>query len=145
MSDTVIKNILYQVLSPRIVTNGSGGYTTKIDLKADRLILNDPLVLTNSLVLTESSGAGTLENPLTAQCGNAILAVPTGGAATDELRVYVNGITDNSVVFAVQTSIVGPTVRSVSIDVPNKRFTVLLSSPVVAGESFRIGWFIAKY
>jgi len=146
MSDTVVKNILYQVLSPRIVTNGSGGYATKIDLKADRLILNDHLVLTNRLIMNESSGAGTYDNPLTGQCGSTLLAVPSsGGTPTDELRVYVNGMTNDSVVFAVQTSGGGPTVVSVGIDVSNKRFVVRLSSPVVAGETVRIGWFIAKY
>jgi hypothetical protein len=138
MSDTVVKNILHQVLSPRIVSDGSGGYTTNIDLKADRLLLVDRLVLNPAV-----TGTGSFDSPLTGQCGSVIFAVASG--ANDTINVYVNGLTNDSIVFAVQTANGGPSVSSVGIDVPNKRFAIRTSSPVNAGESFRVGWFIAKY
>ena len=140
MSDTLVKNILHQVLSPRIVSNGSGGYTTKIDLKADRLLLVDRLVLNPAV-----TGTGSFDSPLTGQCGSVIFAVASGGSSTDTINVYVNGLTNDSIVFAVQTANVGPSVSSVGINVPNKRLIIKTSSPVNPGESYRIGWFIAKY
>ena len=56
---TTVKNILSHIISPKIVKDGSGGYTTKTDL----------VNIDNLIFASRGSSAGSAETPLTAQCG----------------------------------------------------------------------------
>jgi hypothetical protein len=128
MSDTLVKNILHQVLSPRIVSNGSGGYTTKIDLKADRLLLN------NRPGDGFNSGTGdglTAGTAFTGQCG-IIPSIAPGGIK----QIYHRDVTPNSVIL---TSLRISYVASGTFIVIND------GNPATEASQDRVGWFIAKY
>ena len=124
---TTVKNILQHVLSPKIVRDGSGGYTTKVDLvNVDRVVLNDP------------RGSGTISDPFTGQCGSVTI-----GSGENQISVFATGLTANSVVFAVNAVNDEPGVESVGIDGANTHFIIRLRDPT--SRPTRIGWFIAKF
>jgi hypothetical protein len=66
-----VRNILNHIISPKIVSDGFGGYVTKVDLvNVDRLVLNS------------GTGNGTEGNPFTGQYGFVGSVGGGGGSAT---------------------------------------------------------------
>ena len=126
---TTVKNILQHIISPKIVRGASGGYVTKTDL-----------VNVHNLVFSErATTAGTVDVPLTAQCGTYTLPDDDVGVLFCHSRV-----TANSVILAnVMTS--GATfVKSVVYNASPRGFTVYFSSAIDTAN-IRIGWFIASF
>jgi hypothetical protein len=112
---TTVKNILQHVLSPKIVSDGSGGYTTKVDI-----------VNVDTIQFSQS------------QCGIA------NGNTTSFIQVNnVYGLTAGSIVFAVNKRASGPTVIRVALDHAGNKFTMLLDGNSTTEDRF--GWFIAKF
>ena len=77
-----VRNILNHIISPKIVSDGSSGYTTRVDLvNVDRLVLNS------------GTGDGTENNPFTGQFG-FIGSVPAGVGRS----LYHRDVTPSSVI-----------------------------------------------
>lgn len=77
-----VRNILNHIISPKIVTDGFSGYTTRVDLvNVDRLVLNS------------GSGNGSSGNPFTGQYG-FVGSVGAGGSAT----IYHRDVKPSSVI-----------------------------------------------
>ena len=126
---TTVKNILQHVISPKIVRGASGGYVTKTDL-----------VNVHNLVFSErATTRGTVDVPLTAQCGTYTL--PTDDAA---VFFWHSRVTANSVILATVMTNGATSVSSVAYNVSPRGFTVYFTSPIDT-EGIRIGWFIASF
>jgi hypothetical protein len=111
-----VRNILNHIISPKIVSDGSGGYTTRVDLvNVDRLVLNS------------GTGDGTVNNPFTGQFG-FIGSVPSGIGAS----LYHRDVTPSSVILT-SLRILG--VANGSFEVANDT-----SGPVTTAT-----WFIVKF
>ena len=122
---TTVKNILQHIISPKIVRGASGGYVTKTDLvNVDNLIFNSP-----------STTQGTVEAPLTSQCGRVMPTVNS-----QEITIFHSRVTPNSIIFAVVQTEGGTFVTRV---VPrNTEFDIWINTYV---PSLSIGWFIASF
>jgi hypothetical protein len=126
---TTVKNILQHVISPKIVSDGTGGYTTKTDL-----------VNVHNLVFSErATSRGTVEIPLTAQCGTYTLPTDDIGIVFHHSRV-----TANSVIIANVMTSGAPFVISVVFNPSPRGFTVYLNTAIGTADT-RIGWFIASF
>jgi hypothetical protein len=125
---TTVKNILNHIISPKIVKDGSGGYTTKTDLvNIDNLIFASP-----------ATTAGTEAAPLTTQCG--VLSVTSGYLGL----VYHSRVTANSVIVATvkrldifQRSIINVT--------PDEGMFVVAFNGGVGSDGCEVSWFIASF
>jgi len=124
-----VKNILNHIISPKIVKDGSGGYTTKTDL----------VNIDNLIFASRGADAGSAETPLTAQCGR----VPVSGGALS-LRVFHSRVTVNSVILVTQNRLdtASRTVKTVTAE--NGSFVILLTD-VTSGNQNSIFWFIASF
>ena len=122
---TTVKNILQHIISPKIVSDGSGGYVTKTDL----------VNVDNLLFTTNATTAGTDLNPLTSQVGT--FSFPEDSKTTS---VYHSRVTTNSVIFAVTQANSGNYV--VSVVPEDGRFSITLN---IRGYSGKVGWFIASF
>jgi hypothetical protein len=121
---TTVKNILQHIISPKIVSNGSGGYVTKTDL----------INVDNLLFTAASTTAGTVSVPLTSQCGTVTLST------SNTVRVYHSRVTPNSVILAnVQTN---SGVHIVTVEPLDGSFKILVSA---SGFTLQISWFIASF
>jgi hypothetical protein len=126
---TTVKNILQHVISPKIVSDGSGGYVTKTDL-----------VNVHNLVFSErATTLGTTEFPLTAQCGTYTL--PTNALT---IPIYHSRVTANSVIVATVMSVSPQFVKQVFYDEILGGFIIQLSGDT-ATAGMRVGWFIASF
>lgn len=124
---TTVKNILQHIISPKIVSNGSGGYVTKTDL-----------VNVHNLLFSErATTTGSLLNPLTAQCGTVIVA-----ANDSVIELYHSRITSSSIILATCMTAVGTAVESVRITGPKSFAIQLLSSTL---SNVTVSWFIAAF
>jgi hypothetical protein len=120
---TTVKNILQHIISPKIVSDGNGGYVTRTDL----------VNVDNLLFTTKASTAGTGQNPLTSQCGSVTV---TGTS----IIIYHSRVTGSSIIFAVPQASLGVYVTSV---IPTSgSFTIQLNN---TGTNLPIGWFIASF
>jgi hypothetical protein len=124
-----VKNILNHIISPKIVRDGSGGYTTKTDL----------VNIDNLIFASRGTTAGSEAAPLTAQCGR----VPVSGGALS-LRVFHSRVTVNSVILVTQNSLdtSSRTVKTVTAE--NGSFLIELSG-ATSGNQNSIFWFIASF
>jgi hypothetical protein len=131
---TTVKNILNHIISPKIVKDGSGGYTTKTDL----------VNIDNLIFASRGSGTGSVEAPLTAQCG---VVAFTSGQST--VTVYHSRVTANSIIIATHRSLDGD-FRRVRTIVPNLTvelggyFVVTLDGNAGSGTN-SLTWFIASF
>lgn len=125
---TTVKNILQHVISPKIVRGASGGYVTKTDL-----------VNVHNLVFSErATTRGTVDVPLTAQCG--IYTMP----ANDISVLFCHSrVTADSVIIANAMSAFNIHVVSVSFNADPRGFTVIFSDPMT--QDLQVGWFIASF
>ena len=122
---TTVKNILQHIISPKIVSDGAGGYVTKTDL----------VNVDNLLFTTNATTDGTELNPLTSQVGT--FSFPEDRKTTS---VYHSRVTPNSVILAVTQESAG--VYVVSVVPEDGRFAITLN---VAGYLGKVGWFIASF
>lgn len=112
---TTVKNILQHVLSPKIVSNGAGGYVTKTDLvnidTVKATVVYAPTVTTTNLsannITTSIITANTVNatNTVNAPIGiftnlDASFRAPQVGNAKGGVTVTVSGITVDSVILA---------------------------------------------
>jgi len=126
---TTVKNILNHIISPKIVKDGSAGYTTKTDL----------VNIDNLIFASRGTTAGSEAAPLTAQCGTVNL----GGGALDVL-VYHSRVTVNSIILVTNKSR-GESYRNIASVTPaNGQFTIRLSEQT-QGDQNSIFWFIASF
>ena len=120
---TTVKNILQHIISPKIVSDGNGGYVTKTDL-----------VNVDNLIFTpKASTAGTGQNPLTSQCGTVTI---TGSSVI----IYHSRVTASSIIFAVPQDSQG--IYVISVAPTSGSFTIKLNN---TGTNLPIGWFIASF
>ena len=125
---TTVKNILNHIISPKIVKDGSGGYTTKTDLvNIDNLIFASP-----------ASTAGTEAAPLTAQAG--VLTVTSGTAET----VYHSRVTANSVIVASVKQF-DNFERSITQVLPAEGSFTITFSGSLGADGCKVSWFIASF
>lgn len=124
-----VKNILNHIISPKIVKDGSGGYTTKTDLvNIDNLIFTSP-----------ASTAGTAEAPLTAQSG-----VFTVSGFAEVVRVFHSRVTANSIILVTHKSLDNDS-RTVRYVTPYNNYFDITLSGQTAGSGNQIFWFIASF
>lgn len=121
---TTVKNILQHIISPKIVSDGSGGYVTKTDL----------VNVDNILFTAASTTSGSSGSPLTSQCG--IVDVNK----TLYVTVYHSRVTTNSIILA---SVRQATPYYVTSVVPsNGSFRIYLNASNYLGK---VNWFIASF
>jgi hypothetical protein len=125
---TTVKNILNHIISPKIVRDGSGGYTTKTDL-----VNIDNLIFAN-----RATTAGTEAAPLTAQCG--VLSVTSGIVGT----VYHSRVTENSIIVA-SVKRFDNFQRSISQVLPGEGNFRITFSAALAANGCEVSWFIASF
>jgi hypothetical protein len=126
---TTVKNILNHIISPKIVKDGSAGYTTKTDL----------VNIDNLIFASRGTTAGSEGAPLTAQCGT----LPVSGGVLS-VRVFHSRVTVNSVILVTQNRLdtSSRTVKTVTAE--NGSFVILLTD-VTSGNQNSIFWFIASF
>lgn len=126
---TTVKNILNHIISPKIVKDGSGGYTTKTDLvNIDNLIFASP-----------ASTAGTEAAPLTAQCG---IVTITG---IDRVTLYHSRVTENSIIVAGVKRLDNAQRNITHITSVEGSFTIILNGSATGINGSRVSWFIASF
>jgi hypothetical protein len=127
---TTVKNILQHIISPKIVSNGSGGYLSKTDL-----------VNVHNIVFAAgaSNETGSAENPFTTQSG-----VVTAFANSADTYFYHSRLNANSVVFATIRS---PNLSAVIYSVSTTSDNIIGLVRITCNQAFSgtIGWFIAKF
>jgi hypothetical protein len=125
---TTVKNILQHIISPKLVSDGSGGYVSKTDV-----------VNVHNLVF--SGGAanedGSSTHPFTTQCGTI-----TGNTTSTATTVYHSRVTTSSVIFAVIMGGGTLNIRNVVASAPGM-FVITCSGNLPANT--KLGWFIAKF
>ena len=126
---TTVKNILQHIISPKLVTDGSGGYVSKTDL-----------VNVHNIVFAggASTENGTITRPFTTQCGTITRDLP----GTSSITVWHSRVTTTSVIFAV---IISGGVNTIINVIPNVagEFVITCSGEIFSGTRF--GWFIARF
>jgi hypothetical protein len=126
---TTVKNILQHIISPKLVTDGSGGYVSKTDL-----------VNVHNIVFAAgaSNEDGTVTRPFTTQCGTLTATVSGSQAIT----VYHSRVTTNSVIFAVN---IDGGLNLVFNVIPNTAgsFVITCGAEIIPATKF--GWFIARF
>jgi hypothetical protein len=126
---TTVKNILNHIISPKIVKDGSGGYTTKTDLvNIDNLIFVSP-----------ASTAGTEAAPLTAQVG-----VASGISDRTFVIVYHSRVTANSIIVA-SVKRFDNFQRSISQVLPDEGNFSITFSGALGVNGCEVSWFIASF
>jgi hypothetical protein len=128
---TTVKNILNHIISPKIVKDGSGGYTTKTDL----------VNIDNLLFASSSNVTGSVLIPLTSQVG-----VVTIERLRDSITVYHSRVTANSIILATNKTVETSNRRTVSHVTPVRgSFTIYLDGENGANGVSYISWFIASF
>ena len=126
-----VKNILNHIISPKIVKDGSGGYTTKTDL----------VNIDNLLFASSSNVTGSVLIPLTSQVG-----VVTIARLRDRITVYHSRVTANSIILATNKTVETSNTRTVSHVTPvGGMFTIYLNGENGANGVSYISWFIASF
>jgi hypothetical protein len=126
---TTVKNILQHIISPKLVTDGSGGYVSKTD------VVNVHNLVFATGASTENGGAA---NPFTTQCGTIV-----GNSTITSTTVYHSRVTANSV---IMVSIISGGTTNVRNVVPffNGGGFVITCSGILPANS-KLGWFIARF
>jgi hypothetical protein len=126
-----VKNVLNHIISPKIVKDGSGGYTTNTDL----------VNIDNLVFASRGSGTGSIEAPLTAQCG--VVDFTSGSTVT----VYHSRVTANSIIIATNRTTDTINKRFVLQVTPSAiGFTITLNGAINAsGGNTEVSWFIASF
>ena len=129
---TTVKNILNHIISPKIVKDGSGGYTTKTDL----------VNIDNLLFASKGDGGGTEEAPLTSQCG--VVIIPPGETS---VNIFHSRVTPNSIIVATNRIIDTTNRRFVLHVTPSAvGFTITLNGATSgSGGNTEVSWFIASF
>jgi hypothetical protein len=126
---TTVKNILNHIISPKIVKDGSGGYTTKTDL----------VNIDNLIFASRGTNAGTEAAPLTAQTGEVF--IPSNSKS---VIVYHSRVTPNTIILT-SNKVIGANLTSISSIIPiDGRFTINLTDLAGSGGK-EIFWFIASF
>jgi hypothetical protein len=124
-----VKNILNHIISPKIVKDGSGGYTTKTDL----------VNIDNLIFASRGTTAGTIAAPLTAQVGG--VDVPSG---TDTIIVYHSRITEDSIIVA-SVKRFDNFQRSITQVLPVEGNFTITFSGLLGANGCKVSWFIASF
>ena len=128
---TTVKNILHHIISPKIVSNGSGGYITKTDL----------VNVDNIIFQSSSNTTGTLLLPLLTQSGQF-----TFPSATSTVNVYHANVKSSSIILAnVLTTDPGLNQYIVQVVPSAGSFAVTISNQSGTPSILKIGWFIASF
>ena len=117
-----VRNILNHIISPKIVNDGYGGYTTKVDL-----------VNVDKIVFGSGTGTGTSANPFTGQCGR----IQGNGAVS--LRVYHQNVSTTSIILVSKDG--DALVYIEGVVCSNGSFYVNFSAAAYS----TISWFIVKF
>jgi hypothetical protein len=125
---TTVKNILNHIISPKIVKDGSGGYTTKTDL----------VNIDNLIFASRGTNAGTEAAPLTAQCG--VLSVTSGIVGI----VYHSRVTANSIIVA-SVKRFDNFQRSITQVLPGEGNFRITFSGALGSNGCEVSWFIASF
>ena len=148
---TTVKNILQHVLSPKIVSDGSGGYVTKTDL-VNIDIVNSRNVVASSTVTASKIVAGNVTATTINSTNLTVSGTINGDMARSGIATVANtntfvlvpdaevGVT--SVIVASSTNLTYP-VLSVDISTSPPGFNINLGVAVVGDVD--VNWFIAKY
>lgn len=128
---TTVKNILQHIISPKIVSDGSGGYITKTDLvNVDNIIFQSTSNTTGTALLRLKTQTGTVS------------FLPS----TSNITVYHANVTPSSVIFTtiIQTDLsTNPYVTSV---IPaSGSFVINISAQLGSSTNYKVGWFIASF
>jgi hypothetical protein len=125
---TTVKNILQHIISPKLVSDGSGGYVSKTDL-----------VNVHNIVFAAGASTedGSFEKPFTTQCGTIV-----GNSGSSATTVFHTRVTVNSIIFAAIISAGSNTIYNVIPSAPGV-FTITCDSILPANT--RLGWFIARF
>jgi len=124
-----VKNILNHIISPKIVKDGSSGYTTKTDL----------VNIDNLIFASRGTTAGTIAAPLTAQCG--VVDVPNN---QDTVTVFHSRVTTNSIIVA-SVKRFDNFQRSITQVLPVEgNFTITFSGDMGV-DGCKVSWFIASF
>ena len=126
-----VKNILQHIISPKIVSDGSGGYVTKTDLaNIDNIILQ-----------SAGNGVGTALLPLKQQSGK--FRFPASSAT---VTVYHASVTTSSIIFTTIFETESSTKPYVTSIIPaTGLFVINLSAQTSASTNYTLGWFIASF
>ena len=126
---TTVKNILQHVLSPKIVSDGGGGFKTATDL------VNIDAVNANRLILSLGTGNGSDGIPYTGQTGTSVIS---GGNLY--AQAYIQGVTSQSIVFAVSSDSVNPVA---SVECSDGYIIIRVATN--AARDVTVKWFVARY
>lgn len=125
-----VRNILNHIISPKIVSDGFSGYTTRVDL-----------VNVDSLVLNSGTGNGSSGSPFTGQFG-VISGSIASGASSATLTINHQYVTVDSVILLTVTNS-ATSASAAIVSVSNGSFIAnvrgLLASP------YKLNWFIVKF
>jgi hypothetical protein len=123
---TTVKNILQHIISPKIVSDGNGGYVTKTDL-----VNVDNLLFTSASIIESENSS---DSPVTSQCGIVT-------ATQRSTFVYHSRVTPNSIIFAVPRE--NRNIYVVNVVTGQGVFIINLNSAPFPNMS--VGWFIASF
>jgi len=123
---TTVKNILQNIISPKLVNDGSGGYVSRTDL------VNVHNLVFGNGAPNEDGGSA---NPFTTQCG---VAMSNG---SDSIVVNHSRVTQNSIIL-IQNLTDSDSTNVLSVFPGDKVFTIRLNSE---SNGAVFGWFIAKF
>jgi hypothetical protein len=128
---TTVKNILQHIISPKIVSDGSGGYITKTDL----------VNVDNIIFQSSSTTPGTSLLPLRTQSGQFTFA-----ANSSNMNVYHENVTTSSIVLATVLR-TDPGINQYIVQVVPSAgsFAVTISNNSGNPSILKIGWFIASF
>lgn len=127
---TTVKNILQHIISPKIVSDGSGGYVTKTDL------VNVDKILFDSV----GNGTGSAGSPLTQQSGRVTIPLER-----DRETVYHSGVTSSSIIIATVLQNNSSGARILQVKPTTGQFDILLTGSIGLTGSYVVGWFIASF
>lgn len=126
-----VKNILQHIISPKIVSDGSGGYVTKTDL----------VNIDNIIFQSAGNGVGSALLPLKEQSGK--FRFPPSSAT---VTVYHASVTTSSIIFTTIFETENSTKPYVTSIIPaTGLFVINLSAQTSASTNYTLGWFIASF
>ena len=127
---TTVKNILNHIISPKIVKDGSGGYTTKTDL----------VNIDNLIFASRGTGTGSPEAPLTAQSG--VVAFPPGRQI---IEIYHSRVTENSIIVATNRSLDIDGKRLQRVNPTSSGYFEIHLDGEPGNDRNSVAWFIASF
>ena len=124
-----VRNILNHIISPKIVSDGFSGYTTRVDL-----------VNVDSLVLNSGTGNGSSNSPFTGQFG--VISGLVSSNPTVVVTINHQYVTVDSVILLTVTNVYASATAVIN-SVSNGSFRANVR--VASNSDYRLNWFIVKF